>query len=247
LNSGLALFSGKACAAYPEKRSGGIKLRPIEAFAQSAFFRGLSLGEIAEVVSQATTVAIKKGGVVFNCGDRADFLYLVQEGMVKLGCNSPSGKEAVVYIAIVGDTLNATALHTGVFYLAAEAITDATLLRIDSKQYLRFVKEFPNLSLGIINVLASRLKTEWERMVYVQREDADVRVSEALCQLGGRLGPTFSIPRQILADYVGLTVETTIRTISKLKKRGLIASSSRRGELVIINSAGLQEIAGKAR
>jgi CRP-like cAMP-binding protein len=231
----------------PTDKAPSAKLRPIEAFAQSAFFRSLSLGEISEVVSRATPVRVKKGNVLFNAGDRADYLYLVQEGMIKLACNSPSGKESVVYIAIVGDTLNATAVHTGTFYVSAEAITDATLLRIDSKQYLAFVKEFPNLALGIINVLASRLKTEWERMVYVQREDADVRVSEALCQLTRRLGPTLFIPRQILADYVGLTVETTIRVLSRFKKKGLIASSVRRGEIIITDVAGLGAIAGKTR
>jgi CRP-like cAMP-binding protein len=223
------------------------KLRPIEAFAQSAFFRNLSLAEISEVVSRATPVRVKKGKILFNAGDRADYLYLVQEGMIKLACSSPSGRETVVYIAIIGDTLNATAVHTGTYYVSAEAITDSTLLRIDSKQYLAFVKEFPNLALGIINVLASRLKTEWERMVYVQREDADVRVSEALCQLTGRLGSTLLIPRQILADYVGLTVETTIRVLSRFKKKGLIASSVRRGEIVITDVAGLRAIAGKER
>lgn len=223
------------------------KPHPIEAFAQSAFFRNLSLGEISEVASRSTTVRIKKGRFIFERGDPADFLYLVQEGLVKLQCSSPSGKETVIYIAIVGDTLNATAVHTGTYYLSAEAITDVTLLRIDSRQYLEFVTKFPNLALGIINVLASRLKSEWERMVYVHREDAEVRVSEALCQLAGRLGLTFSIGRQVLADYVGLTIETTIRVLSRLKKRGFISSSARRGELVIRDIVGLQAIARKAR
>jgi CRP-like cAMP-binding protein len=231
----------------PADKAPGATLRPIAAFAQSAFFRNLSLGEISEVVSRATPVRVKKGRVIFNTGDRADSLYLVQEGMIKLSCTSPSGRETVVYIAIVGDTLNATAVHTGTYYLSAEAITDATLLRIDARQYLAFVKEFPNLALGIINVLASRLKTEWERMVYVQKESADVRVSEALCQLADRLGSTLFIPRQILADYVGLTVETTIRVLSRFKKKGLVASSARRGEIVIIDIAGLRAVAGKAQ
>ena len=223
------------------------RAHPIEAFAQSAFFRNLSLGEISEVVSRATTVRLKKGSAVFERGDPADYLYLVQDGLVKLECNSPSGKATVVYIAIVGDTLNATAVHTGTYYLSAETITDATLLRIDSRRYLEFVAKFPNLAIGIINVMASRLKTEWERMVYVQREDAEVRVSEALCQLGARLGTAFCISRQVLADYVGLTIETTIRVLTRLKKKGFITNSARRGEIVISDLSGLQAIARKAR
>jgi len=55
---------------------------------------------------------------------------------------------------------------------------------------------------------------------------------------------TLDLPlsRQDIADYLGLTIETTCRALSELKRQGIIDAPSRR-RIVIRDLAGLQAIA----
>jgi CRP-like cAMP-binding protein len=48
--------------------------------------------------------------------------------------------------------------------------------------------------------------------------------------------------RQDIADYLGLTIETVCRTLTKLKQRGLIEIPNRH-EIVIRNTAALRRAA----
>jgi CRP-like cAMP-binding protein len=55
---------------------------------------------------------------------------------------------------------------------------------------------------------------------------------------------TLDLPlsRQDIADYLGLTIETTCRALSELKRLNIISTPSRR-RIVIRNIAGLQALA----
>jgi CRP-like cAMP-binding protein len=227
--------------------SGSGNRHSVEAFTECKMFRNLSVAEIREIASCATTSGFKRGSFIFECGDPADFMYIVQEGSIKLHTTSPSGKNVTFSIAIVGDTLNASALSTGAYFLSAQALTDVAVLRIGRKEFFGFVARFPNLALEIINVLAWRLKAEYERMVDIQKEEVDRRVSQSLLALARKFGTTFHLKREELAEYAGTTTETTIRVLSRLKKKGIVSCSSHRGEIVISDLAKLESLVNGVR
>jgi CRP-like cAMP-binding protein len=205
----------------------------IQTFAECQIFRNLSLGEIKEISTHATPVRYPRGNFIFEIGDPAEYLYIVQEGSVKLHSISPSGKGMTFEISTSGDTLNGSALSTETYFMSAQALTDVTVLRIARNEFFGFVAKYPNLAMEIIHLLSSRLKTEYKRMVANQREEVEQRVCRSLLALASKFGTSLSMKREELAEYAGTTTETTIRVLGRLKKAGIVSCSAHRGEIVI--------------
>ncbi len=218
------------------------KAQIFQAVAECPLFRKLAIGEVKEIAEAATAIRIKKGASVFEIGDPADFLYIVQDGSVKLFGSYPSGKNVTFAIAALGDTLNGAALFAKTYFMSAQAVTDSALLRISRKDFLRFLGKYQSIAVQIIRLSAWRLKTEYERMMNIQTEEVEQRLSECLLALSSKFGPTFTLKREELADYVGTTKETAIRVMSRLKREGIISCSAHRGEVVISNLPKLEAV-----
>ena len=120
-------------------------------------------------------------------------------------------------------------------------MTDVTLLRVGRKDWLTFVTQHPSVATRIITLMAQRLNREYERMVDIVGEEVELRLVHSLCILAGKFGTTLSLTRQELANFAGTTTETTIRVLSKLKKRGVISGSANRGEIIISDLTRLQD------
>ena len=212
----------------------------VEGLRQCQIFSNLSAGEARELASHASAVAFTKGSFIFKEGDPPEFFYVVYEGLVQVFKSSRTGKSVTFTIATRGETLTASALFLEAYFVSTQAMTDVTLLRIARKDWLAFVDEHPAIAVSITTLMARRLNREYERMVDIVGEEVELRLVHSLCILASKLGTTLSLTRQELANFAGTTTETTIRVLSKLKAKGLIAGSANRGEIVISNLPRLQ-------
>jgi CRP-like cAMP-binding protein len=211
----------------------------VEALAACQIFKGLTHGEIRELAVFAASVRHPKGAYIFYDGDPAEFFYIAQEGLIKLHKESFSGKNVTFIIATLGDTLNASALSIKTHFLSAQAMTDATILRIPRKAYWAFVSKHPSITMEIVKLVSKGLDMEYNRIVDLIGEEVELRVVHSLLTLSGKFGPNLMLKREELANYAGTTTETAIRVLSKLRKKGIINSAGR-GAIVISNLAKLQ-------
>jgi CRP-like cAMP-binding protein len=210
-----------------------------EALSACQIFKGLTSADLRELALQAVSMRYAKGLYVFYDGDPAEYFYIVQEGLIKLHKESFSGKSVTFIIATLGDTLNASALSIKKHFLSAQAMTDATVLRIPRKAYWAFVSKHPSIAIEIVGLVTKGLDTEYNRIVDLIGEEVELRVVHSLFTLAGRFGPNLMLKREELANYAGTTTETAIRVLSKLKKKGIISSAGR-GAIAISNLAKLQ-------
>jgi CRP/FNR family transcriptional regulator len=181
-----------------------------------------------------------KGSFIFTEGDPSNFFYVVYDGLVQIYKTSGSGKNVTFTIAGRGDTLTASALSIDYYFVSAQAMQDVTVLRIGRKEFLAFLSKHISVAMGIIELMAQRLNTEYERIVDIVGEEVELRLVHSLCLLSCKFGSTLTLTRQELANFAGTTTETTIRVLSKLKKKGVISCSATRGEIVISDLARLQ-------
>ena len=79
-------------------------------------------------------------------------------------------------------------------------------------------------------------------MVHIMGEEVEQRIIHSLYTLSSKFGPILNIKREELAEFSGITTETTIRVLSKLKKKGIISSSSTRGKIIISDMDELQAL-----
>ena len=82
---------------------------------------------------------------IFSQGDKANAVFYIQSGKVKLTVLSDQGKEAVVAVLDVGDFFGEQCL-TGqiVRTTTATALDDATILRIAQETMVRTLREEPS-------------------------------------------------------------------------------------------------------
>ena len=226
-----------------KSRSGIIELAEsskLEALQKCRIFKGLRLSEMKELAAIATPVRYAKGTFIFNDEDPAEFFYFAQQGLIKLFKGSPSGKNVTFIIATIGDTLNAAALSLKKHFLSAQAMTEATVLKIPRKEFWAFEARHPSVAINIIGLTAEGLDFEYNRIVDIIGEEVELRVVHSLYTLASKFGSNLLLKREDLANYAGTTTETAIRVLSKLRKKGIVSCSAGRGAIVISDLSKLQ-------
>jgi CRP-like cAMP-binding protein len=212
----------------------------LEALQKCRVFKGLRIADIKELAALATPILYAKGAFIFNDGDPAEFFYFAQKGLIKLHKGSSSGKDVTFIIATLGDTLNAAALSVKRHFLSAQAMTEATVLRVPKKEFWAFEAKHPCIAVNTIGLVAEGLNNEYNRMVDIIGEEVELRVVHSLLALVNKFGSNLLLKREELANYAGTTTETAIRILSKLRKKGIVSCAAGRGIIVISDLSKLQ-------
>ena len=183
-------------------------------------------------VAQHVTVA--PGKVFIEEGDPAAYFYNINAGHVRVFKSLADGRRHITGFMGVGQCLG---LDIGGDYaFSAEAMAEVKLCRFHRKSLGELFTAFPAVERRLLGIAAHELTVAHEQMLLLGRKTAQERVASfiiswaaqtALCPAGGLPAPgqVLGLPmnRSDLADYLGLTIETVSRSLSRLKAQGFIA------------------------
>jgi len=209
-------------------------------------FKNLSDEELKELEHYLTTSLYKKKEDIFTEGDAPEWFYIVLAGKVKVTKISHDGKEIILEIISPYDIFGGVAVLRNIPYPAnAVAMEDSEILKISRKNLMRVVDRFPNLMFCIALQLGDRMKSFYDSLKNIALERVEARIAALLLKLGNKVGVEtdegllidMRLTKQDVADMVGTTVETSIRTFSKFKKEGLVMDSD--GKIIIKDREGL--------
>jgi CRP/FNR family transcriptional regulator, anaerobic regulatory protein len=166
--------------------------------------------------------------VLFEQGNRADFVYSVSDGTVRLFRLLADGRRQIVGFAIKGDFLGTTMAPD--YEYTAESVDTIRICRIPRAGFVQMLDERPNLMKKLHQIAGREIHDSQDQIVLLGRRNAEERVASFLLAFRERLARvatrsvTIPLPmsRQDIADYLGLTIETVSRTISKLAREKLI-------------------------
>jgi CRP-like cAMP-binding protein len=215
-----------------------------------SLFKDLSDAELKELEPYLVTASVRKKETIFSEGEPPEWFFLVLSGKVKITKLSHEGKEIILEVISPTDIFGGVAVIKGFPYPAnAVAMEDGEVLKISRKHLMRLLDRFPNLMFCIAMQLGDRMKSSYDSLKNIALERVESRIAALLLKLAGKVGtPTkagtiidMRLTKQDVADMVGTTVETSIRTFSKLKKQGLVAESD--GRFVIRDRDGLNALA----
>lgn len=209
-------------------------------------FKNLSDEELKELEHYLTTAVYKKKEDIFTEGDAPEWFYIVLTGKVKVTKISHDGKEIILEIISPYDIFGGVAVLRNFPYPAnAVAMEDSEILKISRKNLMRLVDRFPNLMFCIAMQLGDRMKSSYDTLKNIALERVEARIAALLLKLGNKVGVEtdaglmidMRLTKQDVADMVGTTVETSIRTFSKFRKDGLVMDSD--GKIIIKDREGL--------
>ena len=121
---------------------------------------------------------------------------------------------------------------------SAQAVVATKVLGIKREDFVTFLANRPQVAIGIINILAGRLRDAQTRLKDLAGERVEQRLARTLLKLSSKLGPSLPFTRQEIADMAGTTTETAIRFMSHLRDRKIVRSA--RGKTVILDEEKLR-------
>jgi len=207
---------------------------------QVSIFSSLSAEDAKEISPYLQAYTFRKKETIFSEGDPSEWFYLVKSGKVKITKLSHEGKEIILELISSGDFFGGIAVVRGFPYPAnAVAMEDTEVLRISRRNLMRIMDRFPNLMYCMATNIGDRIKGSHEMLKSIALEKVESRIASLLIKLSDKAGEknsdglllTIKLTKQDIAEMVGTTVETSIRTMSKLSKAGII--SSKGGKILI--------------
>ena len=183
----------------------------------------LGLGRQAGHLMPANPIQhLPAGELLFSEGDKAESVFEVLSGMVRLYKLLPDGRRQVTGFLTAGQLLGLAPEGTCVF--TADTITEVSLCRYKRDAFERMIDEVPGFARRLLAVTSHELHAAQDQMVLLGRKSASEKVATFLLMLPARQDD-IDVPmtRGDIADYLGLTVETVSRTLTRLRQDGLIA------------------------
>ena len=184
--------------------------------------------ELRELAGLSQRIRLSSRAPLFSEGDQSDAVYNVSEGTVRLSKLLPDGRRQIVGFALPGDFIGIA--PGGCYGFSADAIEPVIVCRLLKEPFARFVAGKPRMLQRMNDFARQELVLAQDHMVSLGRRSAEEKVAAFLIgwrdrlQRIGRATKTVYLPmsRQDIADYLGLTVETVSRTLTKLGRDGVI-------------------------
>jgi CRP-like cAMP-binding protein len=193
--------------------------------------RSILLGSAPEhvvktVLDSARVRGFLRGETIFLQGERASAIYIVAEGWVKLYRIAPSGAEAVVGVFTKGASFGeAVAFRHDTYPVAAEAVTDCTLIRIEADAFLRQIRENPEVAISILSATFVHLHGLVAQVEALKAQTGAQRVAEFLLELApcpdGACEVTLPYDKVLIAGRLGMKPESLSRAFARLKEQGV--------------------------
>lgn len=195
----------------------------------------LSLDGLGELRAIGVTSVYRARQSVFTEGVPATGLYLVCEGQVKLFHADHLGREHILGIAGPGAVLGELSPTNGAAHsVSAEAMAESQLCFLARERLGGFLQRHPQASLRLIVALSKELGAVRRKARDLALKGAESRLASWLLELAQAAGnpsqgQRVEIPysRREMADMIGVSTETAIRLLGKLRDRGAIAIERR--------------------
>jgi len=179
-----------------------------------------------EALAQQTAFAPKETLFLQDHPVRA--VFNVTHGLVRLNKLLPDGRRQIVGFALPGDFLGlAMADQYGV---CADAVESVTACRFSRAAFSSLLDKKPHLLRRLHEFATRELSLAQDQMVILGRRTAEEKIASFLIGLRNRwarlneASVTVHLPmgRQDIADFLGLTIETVSRTLTRFARERAI-------------------------
>jgi CRP/FNR family transcriptional regulator len=173
-----------------------------------------------------TRIRFSRDQEIYAEGDRSNCWFKVISGTVRISKLLADGRRHIAEFCHAGGSFGFDGPEERGF--SAEAVTDATVLRLPRSATERLLEESPIFARHFRDEMLKSLDAAQHRLFLLGRMTACERVAAFIIELSerddARRRVDLPMSRCDIADHLGLTVETVCRVLSDFKRRGLIAA-----------------------
>lgn len=202
-----------------------------EIFQDASAVTNPTAGTLAFSTSVGTVTTHVAKDTLFWEADPADYVFKVLRGTICLSKLLPDGRRQIARFCHAGDLVGLTASED--YPYTADALTEATTIRIRKCDLEEDFDANPATRECVLASVQEELSAAQHQLMVLGRKNAVERVASFLVSMSeqamrqGEDGSVVELPmtRVDIADYLGLTHETVCRTLTSLKKSGVVAIS----------------------
>lgn len=173
---------------------------------------------------------VHAGDVLYQAGERFTSLHVLNSGMVKIVNLSPDGREQVVGLHFRGDWLGFDGIATEHYGCDAIAMDTGEVWSFRYDALLEACATKPVLLQVLHEAMSREIGRDRDSMMSLCTLPADARVAdflrnwaEALAERGLRTDQiTLRMTRAEIGNYLGMTLETVSRALSRLARTEVI-------------------------
>lgn len=173
---------------------------------------------------------VRAGDMIYQAGERFTTLYVVNSGFFKIVNTASDGREQVVGLHFKGDWLGFDGIAHGQYGCDAIAMDTGEVWAVRYDAFLAAAATQPQL-LGVLHAEMSReISRDRDSLLSLCTLSADARVADflrywadALARRGLRTDQiTLRMTRAEIGNYLGMTLESVSRALSRLARNGVI-------------------------
>lgn len=194
-------------------------------------FSELSDETLEKIEKIGTRKNYKKNDVILMEDEVGSALFVIASGKVKVSRTSADGREVILTILSDSNFFGEMAILDGQTRSATvTAIEDSELFLIQRTEFLGLLREYPEISISLLQELTQRLRSADVKIKALSLKDAEGKVATVILQLADDIGKIKQgkveiekLPlQQDLANMAGTSRETISRTIHSFAKKGLV-------------------------
>ncbi len=201
------------------------------------------LSKLDDIVDRSKPLS--KGQMLSAQGDKFQTVYAIKTGSVKTYTTSCSGEEQITGFYFPGDLIGLNALDTGICPDSIKILETTTVCQVQFEQLDILSVELPKLRRQLLKTMSKEICNEQHMLQLLAKKNADERIATFLLRLSNRFKARgfsetrfrLSMSRHEIGNYLGLTVETVSRVLTRLQKNELITVENK--EIEILNSKAL--------
>lgn len=174
---------------------------------------------------------VRAGDSIYQAGEHFANLYMLNSGFVKIVGLSPDGREQVVGLKFRGDWLGLDGIANGHYVCDAIAMDTGEVWTIRYDALIAACGKHPQLLTVLHEAMSREIGRDRDSLMSMCSLPADARVAdflrywaESLAGRGLRTDQiTLRMTRAEIGNYLGMTLESVSRALSKLARGNVIA------------------------
>lgn len=189
---------------------------------------GSELEKLDEIIERKKP--LHKGDYLFESGAPLNAIFAVRSGSFKSYTLSEQGDEQITGFHLAGDLVGFDAIHKKQHQSFAQALETSMVCEIPFDTLDELAGKLPKLRHQIMRLMSSEINCDQEMLLLLNKKTAEERLAAFIYNLSNRFGERgfsrkefrFTMTRGEIGNYLGLTVETISRLLSRFQKAGLI-------------------------
>ena len=192
---------------------------------------------------------LQKGDYLYRAQDAFTSVYAIRSGAVKALTLNDNGEEQITGFYLPGEVVGMDGIADNRYTNSVIALETASVCEIPFERMEELSLKIPTLQRHFFQLMSREITQDQQVIALLSKSSAEERIAALLLSISSRnsrrqlSANAFRLPmsRTDIGNYLGLTIETVSRVLTRLQKHNVIAVDKK--EILITQMEQLRAIA----